>query len=101
MNESGIFLPGEAVQKKMEKEEALKLKEAGNEATSRKDWTAALDYYTKAMACPDTELLAVVLNNRSLVFWHLGDVTQSLEDSERARELDPLWYKPLVCFKFL
>ena len=51
-------------------------KNAGNEAYSKKDFAKAIFYYTEGIKiqCADKELVSKLYNNRSTVYFNLGNV---------------------------
>ena len=51
-------------------------KNAGNEAYSKKDFTKAISFYTEGIRiqCTDKELVSKLYNNRSTVYFYLGNI---------------------------
>jgi protein unc-45 len=71
--------------------EAIKLKEAGNEAFKLERYEDALDCYTKAIELEreDTKDKAVYLKNRAAVHLKLDEFEQAAFDCSRALEIVP------------
>ncbi|XP_072116111.1 E3 ubiquitin-protein ligase TTC3 isoform X2 [Mobula birostris] len=66
-------------------------KERGNEEFKRKDYEAALNWYSKAIdLCPDNEIL---YGNRALCFFRIEKYKKALGDGKRAIILNPVWTK--------
>ena len=57
-------------------EKAEVLKNAGNEAYLKKDFATAISFYTEGIKiqCADKELVSKLYNNRSTVYFNLGNV---------------------------
>ena len=57
-------------------EKAEELKNAGNEAYSKKDFATAISFYTEGIRiqCTDKELVSKLYNNRSTVYFYLGNI---------------------------
>ena len=57
-------------------EKAEELKNAGNEAYSKKDFATATSFYTEGIRiqCTDKELVSKLYNNRSTVYFYLGNI---------------------------
>ena len=57
-------------------EQAEVLKNAGNEEYSKKDFAKAIFFYTEGIKveCKDKELVSKLYNNRSTVYFNLGNV---------------------------
>ncbi|RIA95593.1 hypothetical protein C1645_802943 [Glomus cerebriforme] len=72
-------------------------KTAGNEAFNRKDYKAAYDIYSAALEIDpsNTGMMSKLYSNRSAVLIKLGKYTDSLNDMDKALELDPNFVKVL------
>ena len=57
-------------------EKAEELKNASNEAYSKKDFATATSFYTEGIRiqCTDKELVSKLYNNRSTVYFYLGNI---------------------------
>ena len=57
-------------------EKAEELNNAGNEAYTRKDFATAISFYTEGIKiqCADKELVSKLYNNRSTVYFYLGNI---------------------------
>ena len=57
-------------------EKAEELKNAGNEAYTKKDFATAISFYTEGIKiqCADKELVSKLYNNRSTVYFYLGNI---------------------------
>ena len=57
-------------------EKAEELKNAGNEAYTKKDFAQAISFYTEGIKiqCTDRELVSKLYNNRSTVHFYLGNI---------------------------
>ena len=57
-------------------EKAKELKNAGNEAYTKKDFAEAISFYTEGIKveCKDKELVSKLYNNRSTVYFYLGNI---------------------------
>merc|ERR1711963_449171 len=81
--------------KTMEKDnnEALALKEAGNQCYKENDTSGALENYTKAIevceASNDEKMMATCLKNRAAVFLKDEDYESVISDCTRALEIVP------------
>ncbi|KAK0727074.1 hypothetical protein B0T26DRAFT_640056 [Lasiosphaeria miniovina] len=74
------------------KEYSAKLKEAGNKAYGAKDFTKAIELYSKAILCkPDP----VYYSNRAACYNALADWEKVVEDTTAAIGLDPEYIKAL------
>jgi tetratricopeptide (TPR) repeat protein len=70
---------------------AEQLKDKGNAAFSKKDWSTAIGYYTKAIESePDNH---VYFSNRSAAYLKDGDANNALEDACVCIELNPDFVK--------
>ncbi|KAI0179168.1 mitochondrial outer membrane 72K protein [Hypoxylon sp. FL1284] len=74
------------------REYALQLKNAGNNAYKAKDYSKAIDLYTKAILCkPDS----IYYSNRAACYNALSQWDKVVEDTTAAINLDPTYIKPL------
>lgn len=71
--------------------EAEKLKSAGNEAMQRKDYQAAIEKYTQAIALSPTN--PIYLSNRAAAYSASGDHAAAVKDAEIAVVADPKYTK--------
>lgn len=71
-------------QKKKLKAEAVKEKEAGNEAYKKKDFQSAIDHYNKAIELDDTDISFVT--NRAAVYFETKEFDRCIEDCDKAVE---------------
>ena len=57
-------------------EKAEELKNSGNEAYTKKDFAQAISFYTEGIKiqCADKELVSKLYNNRSTVYFYLGNI---------------------------
>ena len=57
-------------------EKAEVLKNAGNDAYTKKDFAKAISFYTEGIKiqCVDKELVSKLYNNRSTVYFYLGNI---------------------------
>lgn len=72
------------------------LRNRGNDAMSRGDFTLAHGFYTEALEAArddDANLRAVVFCNRALASHKLGEYDSAMCDAKRAEELAPRWSK--------
>ncbi|CAN6603403.1 small glutamine-rich tetratricopeptide repeat-containing protein 2 [Trichomonascus vanleenenianus] len=72
-----------------QKEEANKLKIEGNRYIAQREFQAAADAYSKAIAIDPTN--AVYFSNRSAAYSSLRDCDRAAEDARKAIELDPAY----------
>lgn len=71
--------------------EAERLKSQGNSAVTRKDYIAAIDYYTQALnLVPDNK---IYLSNRAAAYSQSGQHSLAASDALRAVEIDPGYAK--------
>ena len=70
--------------------EALVFKEKGNAAFVKKDYTVALENFTKAIELQENHIF---YSNRSAVYRCLKDYDNALQDAEKCIELDSKWGK--------
>ena len=70
-----------------DKAEAEKLKAQGNAKMSSKEYDAAIDLYTQAIAKDGTN--AVYYSNRAAAYSSKGDHQNAVNDAEKALEVDP------------
>ena len=70
---------------------AATFKAAGNAALAAKDFDAAIEAYTKAIAVDSTD--SVFFSNRSAAYLSKGDAASALADAESAVNLKPSWGK--------
>ena len=74
-------------------EEALALKDAGNQSYKEGDVAGALENYTKAIGVceniQDEKLLAICLKNRAAVFLKEEDFNSVIDDCTRSLEIVP------------
>ncbi|KAH8716910.1 Metallo-dependent phosphatase-like protein [Phaeosphaeriaceae sp. PMI808] len=68
-------------------EEAIQLKNKGNEAFKNQDWNGALDFYTKAIELWDKE--PSFYTNRAQANIKLESYGYAVQDADKAIELDP------------
>jgi Lon protease-like protein len=87
-----------------DKERAARLKEQGNQAFSKENYSEAIECYSKALLLDPKN--AVLYSNRAAAYIKLKDYEKALEDSETALSLDPKWSKAylrkgtaLLCIK--
>jgi small glutamine-rich tetratricopeptide repeat-containing protein alpha len=73
------------------KAEAEKLKSQGNAAMQKKDYTTAIDFYTKALAL--VPLNPIYLSNRAAAFSGAGKHEEAVNDAEMATAADPKFAK--------
>jgi small glutamine-rich tetratricopeptide repeat-containing protein alpha len=71
--------------------ESDKLKSDGNSAMARKDYTAAIDSYTKALAIAPSN--PIYLSNRAAAYSASGQHEKAAEDAELATAVDPKYSK--------
>ena len=57
-------------------EKAEEFKNAGNDAYTKKDFATAISFYTEGIKiqCADKELVSKLYNNRSTVYFYLGNI---------------------------
>lgn len=74
---------------------ALALKNQGNERHKAKDFTKAIDFYTKALAVEGQtdHMLAVLYSNRSASHLDAGQIENATNDAKTAKQLSPLWWR--------
>ncbi|KAK9838488.1 hypothetical protein WJX81_002562 [Elliptochloris bilobata] len=85
---------GEARRLAAELQALLELKATGNSAVGRKDWAAAADVYSAALAhsCDAPAAFAAVLHaNRAAALQALGRLPEAIADCLRASALDPTY----------
>lgn len=70
-----------------DKDEAEKLKAQGNAKMSSKEYDAAIDFYTQAIAKDGTN--AVYYSNRAAAYSSKSDHQNAINDAEKALEVDP------------
>jgi ankyrin repeat protein len=75
--------------------QSLELKRQGNEYFEKKEWQAALDFYTKAIALNPTD--ASLYSNRSACYMELELYQEALKDAVVARYIRPDWSK--ACYR--
>lgn len=80
-----------AVPSALDKAAADKLKVEGNTKMSAKQYDAAIDAYTRAIALDSTN--AVYYSNRAAAYSSKGDHDKAILDAERAIEVDPGFVK--------
>lgn len=75
----------------VEKEDANKFKEEGNEAFKKGNWVVAIDLYTKAVnnAENDSRDLSIYLKNRSAAYLKLNKFEEALEDCNKSLTIVP------------
>ena len=81
--------------------EAKKWKERGKTLFSEKKYAILVDYYTLAMQyvpSNDKEFVAILLSNRSLAHFTMGNFQKGLEDAKSCTRFRPDWHK--VCSTF-
>ncbi|KAB8238799.1 hypothetical protein ETB97_008201 [Aspergillus alliaceus] len=71
--------------------ESDKLKSEGNGAMARKDYNAAIDLYTKALAIAPSN--PIYLSNRAAAYSASGQHEKAAEDAELATAVDPKYSK--------
>ncbi|KAK1150243.1 Small glutamine-rich tetratricopeptide repeat-containing protein 2 [Aspergillus melleus] len=71
--------------------ESDKLKSEGNAAMARKDYNAAIDSYTKALAIASAN--PIYLSNRAAAYSASGQHEKAAEDAELATTVDPKYSK--------
>ncbi|PYH89428.1 TPR-like protein [Aspergillus ellipticus CBS 707.79] len=71
--------------------ESDKLKSEGNGAMARKDYTAAIDRYTQALAIAPAN--PIYLSNRAAAYSAAGQHEKAAEDAELATAVDPKYSK--------
>ncbi|GET92200.1 hypothetical protein, conserved [Leishmania tarentolae] len=75
---------------------AIKWKEKGNEEYKRRQHKQAVMSYTNGLLCAETpETLAVLLNNRSTVFFDEHRYADACVDADRAVQYQPTYWKAL------
>lgn len=74
-----------------QKAEAEKLKAQGNAKMSSKDYDAAIELYTEAIAKDGTN--AVYYSNRAAAYSSKGDHANAVKDGEMALEIDPAFVR--------
>ncbi|WPH04250.1 serine/threonine-protein phosphatase t [Acrodontium crateriforme] len=72
-------------------EEAVAMKNKGNEAFKNKDWPAAIDFYTKAIELDDTQVS--FYSNRAQANIKLEAYGYAIADATKAIEIDPEFVK--------
>ncbi|CAH3028928.1 unnamed protein product, partial [Porites evermanni] len=74
------------------------LKNAGNEAYSKKDFAKAFSFYTEGIRiqCTDKELVSKLYNNRSTVYFNLENYHDCLNDVKAATALQPFYPKAII-----
>mmetsp|Transcript_16386 Transcript_16386/g.29987 ORF Transcript_16386/g.29987 Transcript_16386/m.29987 type:complete len:260 (+) Transcript_16386:480-1259(+) len=82
-------------------DQALALKDRGNELFKNRAYIEAVEFYSDALDnCPDEEehnkSAAVFLSNRAACLLHLGRLDEVVEDCTEALELSPEYVKPLL-----
>jgi small glutamine-rich tetratricopeptide repeat-containing protein alpha len=75
----------------VQKAEAEKLKAQGNAKMSSKDYDAAIELYTEAIAGDSTN--AVYYSNRAAAYSSKGDHMNAVKDAEKALEVDPTFVR--------
>eukprot|EP00544_Gedaniella_sp_CCMP2646_P006858 CAMPEP_0202497466 /NCGR_PEP_ID=MMETSP1361-20130828/22894_1 /ASSEMBLY_ACC=CAM_ASM_000849 /TAXON_ID=210615 /ORGANISM="Staurosira complex sp., Strain CCMP2646" /LENGTH=246 /DNA_ID=CAMNT_0049129069 /DNA_START=9 /DNA_END=745 /DNA_ORIENTATION=+ len=76
-------------------QQSLELKRQGNEYFEKKEWQAAFDFYTKAIALNPTD--ASFYSNRSACCMELELYQEALKDAVVARYIRPDWSK--ACYR--
>ena len=79
-----MHVDDEDKEKRAKKAEAVKEKEAGNEAYKKKDFETALRHYNRALELDDTDIS--FLTNRAAVYFEQKDFERCMEDCDRALE---------------
>lgn len=74
-------------------EKAVELKESGNKAYVAKEYTAAVDYYTQAIALNPVD--PVLYSNRCAAYLGAGEAAKALHDVRVSKKLKPDWAKAL------
>mmetsp|Transcript_43053 Transcript_43053/g.31431 ORF Transcript_43053/g.31431 Transcript_43053/m.31431 type:complete len:426 (+) Transcript_43053:31-1308(+) len=84
----------------MPSEEAIRLKEAGTAAYSKKDFRMAISQFSSSIdACKDAtstedkEFLKLLLSNRSAAYQNVKEYDAALSDANRCISIDPQWPK--------
>jgi tetratricopeptide (TPR) repeat protein len=73
---------------------SLRAKEDGSKAWSEGNYEKALEHFSAAINYGgDKEFLKVIYSNRSAVYLKLKRAEESLQDANKALELDPNWPK--------
>jgi tetratricopeptide (TPR) repeat protein len=78
-----------------DRQQSVELKRKGNEYFEKKEWHAALDFYTKAIALNPTD--ASFYSNRSACYMELELYQEALKDAIVARYIRPDWSK--ACYR--
>ncbi|GAX84945.1 hypothetical protein CEUSTIGMA_g12366.t1 [Chlamydomonas eustigma] len=72
----------DTLEQKRKKAEAIKEKEAGNDAYKKKDFHLAIQHYNKAMALDSSDI--TFLTNRAAVYYEMKQYNLCMEDCEAA-----------------
>jgi tetratricopeptide (TPR) repeat protein len=68
-------------------------KEKGNNFFKQKNYQQALIHYTNAIEHAEQKNIQIYLTNRSLTYFHLKNFKKSLEDANKAIQMDLTWNK--------
>ncbi|CAH3182469.1 unnamed protein product [Porites lobata] len=80
------------------REKAEELKNSGNEAYRKKEFSKAISFYTEGIKtqCKDIVLVSQLYNNRSTVYFYLGNFPDCLSDVNDAIALQPSYLKAII-----
>ncbi|XP_051563159.1 tetratricopeptide repeat protein 4 [Myxocyprinus asiaticus] len=83
---------------KTPEEQAMSLKDEGNEYFKEKNYKKAVVSYTAGLKknCSDLELNAILYTNRAAAHFHLGNMRSALNDATAAKKLKPDHIKAIV-----
>ena len=77
------------------RQQALSIKQEGNQLFAKKEWKMAIDSYTRAIEEDPTD--STFYSNRSACYMQIKDCDAALQDAVICRQLKPDW--PKACYR--